>query len=66
MQTEKEYDYRRGPIAVVSRHTSSMECLKCGAVWQAQIRPGGSFYRGAWTCHSCGANSKDKFAPDSR
>ena len=65
---EKTWEHRRGPIAIVSTHTSSMECLKCGAVWQAQIRPhsGGEFYRGAWTCHSCGANSKDKFTPDSR
>jgi hypothetical protein len=65
-EMEKTWEYRRGPIAIMDRSTSSMECLQCGAVWHAQIRPGGQFYRGAWTCHNCGANSKDKFTPDSR
>jgi hypothetical protein len=65
-ETKKWYETRRGPIALISSDTGAMKCLKCGAEWHANIKPnsGGQFYPGAWTCHNCGANSKDPFSPD--
>ena len=59
----KDYSYRRGPIAVVNSLTGAMRCLKCGQEWVSNIKPrsGGQYYRGSWTCSSCGTNSKDKF-----
>ena len=59
----KDYAYRRGPIAVVNSLTGAMRCLKCGQEWMSNIKPrsGGQYYRGSWTCRSCGTNSKDKF-----
>lgn len=61
--TEKAYTYRRGPIAMVDPHTGKMECLKCGAVWWANQAGGGKLCRGSWTCHNCGAGSKEPFTP---
>jgi hypothetical protein len=57
----KTYDYRRGYIEVVDSGTGDMRCAQCGAVWRAQLRGGGHYGRGAWTCFNCGANSKGGF-----
>ncbi len=62
--SEKIYEYRRGPIAVISSRTKKMQCLQCGTVWQGIIGPGGRFFHGnVWTCGSCGATSKDTYRP---
>ena len=55
------YEYRRGYIAVTDSSSSAMCCLACGTSWLAMLRHGGYFYRGAWTCYYCGANSKGEF-----
>jgi transcriptional regulator with XRE-family HTH domain len=55
---EKEYEYRRGDIMVLDSSSGHMQCRKCNAVWWANLRPGGHYHRGSWTCHNCGANSK--------
>jgi hypothetical protein len=57
-----DYEIRRGYIAITDRSTGAMRCLHCGAVWFANIRGGGHYHRGSWTCHDCGANSKGGFA----
>ena len=59
----KDYAYRRGPIAVVNCLTGAMRCMKCGQEWVSKIKPRsqGRYYRGSWTCSSCGTNSKDQF-----
>jgi hypothetical protein len=58
--TEKDYEYRRGSIEVVSRNSGHMRCRTCGAEWVSNIRPhsNGQYYRGSWTCSNCGANGK--------
>ena len=43
-----DYEQRRGYIAITDSNTSAMRCLHCGAVWMANTRPGGGFYRGSW------------------
>ncbi len=61
---EKHYEYRRGQIAVLDVSMSLLQCQECGTEWIARLKPGGGFYRGAWTCHQCGANSKGKYNPN--
>jgi hypothetical protein len=58
----KYYEKRRGSVAVLDSSANILECLICGNRWGANIRPqsGGKYYRGAWTCSDCGANTKTK------
>jgi transcriptional regulator with XRE-family HTH domain len=60
----KEYDLRRGHIELVDRGTGDMRCRECGGVWRANIKPNsrGRYYRGAWTCPHCGANSRGGYS----
>ena len=60
--TEKDYEYRRGHIEVLDSSTGSMRCRECLAVWMSNLRGGGHYHRGSWTCHNCGANSKGGFS----
>lgn len=55
----RDYEYRRGHIEVTNA-SGGMRCRECGAVWMSNLRQGGFYCRGAWTCHNCGANSKGK------
>jgi hypothetical protein len=56
----RDYEYRRGHIEVITSSTGEMRCRECGAVWWSNLRRGGLYCRGSWTCHNCGANSKGK------
>jgi hypothetical protein len=58
VEAEKNYEYRRGSIAVVDRSSGLFVCLECGTGWWAMLRSGGYYCRGSWTCHHCGASSK--------
>lgn len=60
--TERGYEFRRGYIEVLDSSSGHMRCAKCGAVWWSNLRSGGKYHRGSWTCHSCGANSKGKIS----
>ena len=54
----KNYEYRRGSIEVLDSSSGAMRCRECGATWLANLRGGGKYYRGSWTCFNCGASSK--------
>lgn len=60
MVNEREYEYRRGAIEVLDSRTGHMRCSVCGADWWSSLKHGGRYYRGSWTCYSCGANTKSK------
>ena len=62
MAETRDYDYRRGHIELVNASTGDMRCRKCGAQWRSNLRGGGLYYRGSWTCSFCGANSKGGFS----
>jgi hypothetical protein len=62
---EKDYDYRRGHIEVTNNSTGGMRCRNCGIEWVSSLRGGGHYYRGSWTCHHCGANSRGGFSKKS-
>lgn len=55
------YEYRRGFIEVIDAQSGLMRCRECSATWCGNIRSGGGYHRGTWTCYRCGANSKGKF-----
>jgi hypothetical protein len=59
---EPDWEYRKGWIAVHNSSTGEMQCLNCNAVWWSNLRSGGYYCRGSWTCHNCGANSKGAFS----
>jgi hypothetical protein len=65
--TEKDYDYRRGAIEVTNSSTGMMRCSHCGSTWMSNLRSrpgkGPIYYRGCWTCHVCGANTKSQWQP---
>jgi hypothetical protein len=54
------YEYRRGSIAVVDGSTGYMRCMRCKHTWWSRLRRGGGYELGSWTCHYCGASSKDR------
>jgi hypothetical protein len=54
-------NHMKGSMKLIDPHTGTMQCRVCGFKYNADIRPGGGFYRGAWQCsfEQCPSNRKE-------